>query len=361
MRMPRLFRHLIVSKLLFASFLSCTSVVEASDIRIIPTADSDVQLIAIVGEFQIGDEKKFANLAIQTKSAVVVLSSPGGAIYPAIEIGNAIRIKGFVTYVAEGGLCASACALTWLGGRKRSMSSKAKIGFHAAYAVSDGLASVDASSNALVGAYVSKLGLPTEAVVYVTSAPPSGMRWLTPSDAKAAGLDMELLDFPPPPANASVEGNTGAVQAPSIEQRAATFVEEFLIVDSSSDPNSTLGFTRRFGDFVSYYGKLQSSEAVATDHAQFLSRWPKRSQNIRSGSLKVQCDSSSQKCQVSALIDWVAESEARNARSSGSSTWELSLASSATGFIIISINGKVLDRHISELRAKGPVCLFGIC
>jgi hypothetical protein len=37
------------------------------------------------------------------------------------------------------------------------------------------------------------------------------------------------------------------------------------------------------------------------------------------------------------------------------------LAGTATGFIITSINGKVLDRHISELRAKGPVCLFGIC
>ena len=43
-------------------------------------------------------------------------------------------------------------------------------------------------ANALVGAYVSQLGLSGQVVAYVTSAPPRGMLWLTRDDAARLGV-----------------------------------------------------------------------------------------------------------------------------------------------------------------------------
>ncbi|MGA7323697.1 MAG: hypothetical protein WBX25_04260 [Rhodomicrobium sp.] len=146
MRILKLFNGLCPARLIIVCVFSWTAA-EAAEISILPTQNPEFRLIGIVGEFQPGDEEKFANVAIQAKSAIVILSSNGGAMYPAIEIGKAIRIKGFATYVGDEGICASACALTWLGGRKRAMSAKAQIGFHAVYTISDGLASVDGAGN----------------------------------------------------------------------------------------------------------------------------------------------------------------------------------------------------------------------
>jgi hypothetical protein len=52
------------------------------------------------------------------------------------------------------------------------MGPNAQIGFHAAYVVRSGQATELGAANALVGAYLNKLGLPDRAVVYITEAPP---------------------------------------------------------------------------------------------------------------------------------------------------------------------------------------------
>ena len=56
--------------------------------------------------------------------------------------------------------------------------------------------------NALVGAYLNSLGLPTRAVAYITAAAPDSMQWLTQSDAIAVGIEATLYEVegsePPP-------------------------------------------------------------------------------------------------------------------------------------------------------------------
>ncbi|MGA7329711.1 MAG: hypothetical protein WBX25_35835 [Rhodomicrobium sp.] len=355
----------VFTQLLFFTF-ACFSVSEAATIEVVPADNQNLQVIVLAGEIKIGDETRFADLAIGTQSAIVVLNSPGGSIYPAIEIGKTIRIKGFLTYVADGNECSSSCALIWLGGRRRSMSSRAKIGFHAAYTVSEGFASVNGPGNALVGAYVSQLGLPDAAVIYVTAAPPGSLHRLTPDDAKAVGLEIELFDLPAQPAtNSSLEGKASIpLSAPrglTTEQQAWNFVSDFLALDSSSEMSSIAEFSKRFEVVVLYYGKYMTNDAIVKDHLQFVSRWPKRSQTLKSGTLNIRCDPGGDKCQATALIDWTAESDPRNARSTGVSNWTITLSRSSDGLRIAAMNGKVLDRHISELRTQGLHCLFGNC
>jgi hypothetical protein len=85
-----------------------------------------------------------------------------------LEIGESIRLKAFTTFVPENARCASACALAWLGGVQRYMAPGAQIGFHAAYNAKSGQET--GVGNALVGAYLNKIGLPYEAVIYISQS-----------------------------------------------------------------------------------------------------------------------------------------------------------------------------------------------
>src|SRR5215471_10979984 len=121
--------------------------------------------ITIYGDIDFGDFVTFKSKTSSLDNAAVVLRSNGGRLLPAIKIGEMIRTKGYTTYVRE--YCASACTLIWLAGQQRHMAPAALIGLHAAYDASSGVMS--GSANALAGAYLSKIGLPYEAVMYATS------------------------------------------------------------------------------------------------------------------------------------------------------------------------------------------------
>jgi hypothetical protein len=71
-------------------------------------------VIEVLGNLVQGDEKKFIDVAIGSTDAIVVFHSRGGNLRAGIEIGRAIRLKGFSTFVPDNLLCASACALAWL-------------------------------------------------------------------------------------------------------------------------------------------------------------------------------------------------------------------------------------------------------
>src|SRR3712207_786626 len=109
-------------------------------------------LFVIQGELQYGDEKKFVDKAIGVPEGIVSFHSTVGNVVAGIEIGKAIRLKGFVTLVPDETACASACALAWLGGAPRFMAPKAKIGFHAAYLRNGSEFRESGAANALVGA-----------------------------------------------------------------------------------------------------------------------------------------------------------------------------------------------------------------
>jgi hypothetical protein len=91
-------------------------------------------------------------------------------------------------------LCASACGWIWLAGTTRYVSLAAQIGFHAVYTGTSG--DVSSAGNALVGAYLIKLGLSYQAIAFVTSAPPDSIRWIHPADAERIGIQYVALADP---------------------------------------------------------------------------------------------------------------------------------------------------------------------
>ncbi len=195
----------IISVAAIALKASCSNAAEIRELGVVGTDGG--RIITVTGELVLGDERRFSNIAVQAKGAVVLFDSPGGSVPAAIQIGKAIRLEGFVTIVSEGNTCASACALAWLGGVVRYMGNSAKVGFHAAYINASGEKQVSSVANALIGGYLNGLGYSENAIAYFTSAPPEGVRWLTFGEAARLGIEVRNL--------ADVQ-QTGATAAPKL-------------------------------------------------------------------------------------------------------------------------------------------------
>ena len=163
--------------------------------------------IFVSGELFDGDEQRFAKLTFEIEDGIVIFNSPGGDVDAGLGIGREVRRRGFATLVPAKYECASACALAWLGGEVRYMSPKGAIGFHAAYYLVGEDMQERAAPNALVGAYLAQLGLGDDAIVFMTSAPPDSMNWLTFN--LAGNIDLEVLPWEAPRAVASAEDPGG--------------------------------------------------------------------------------------------------------------------------------------------------------
>lgn len=175
--------------LLFAALLVGT-MGQAAEIN--KTGDDAKAMIFVTGELRRNDSTRFTELALQNRSAMVVLASPGGSLSAGIEIGETVRLLDMRTMVPGTAICASACALAWLGGTRRIMNDGAQIGFHAAYRLEQsGQASVSSMGNALVGGYLNKLGLSDQAIFYITRSDPGAMQWLTQQDALQLGISLQ--------------------------------------------------------------------------------------------------------------------------------------------------------------------------
>jgi hypothetical protein len=188
----RTMRSLTIASLA-ALQLGLSGAAHAAQIETMPDQKSGYTLIAVEGTFELGDEKRFIEKALPVDKGIVVLNSEGGNARTGIEIGKAIRLKGFWTYVPDDRVCASACGLAWLGGTQRLASQSALVGFHAVYTTDKGVANESGPGNALVGAYLSEIGLGPDAIAYATSASPDNMNWLSMPVARLYGIEATFL------------------------------------------------------------------------------------------------------------------------------------------------------------------------
>jgi hypothetical protein len=228
--------------------------------------------IFVNGDITFEDREQFLLKISPFTGGVVIFNSRGGSAYAGIEIGKAIRLRNFATWVPSDSFCASACAIAWLGGTRRLMGSRALIGFHSVYVMDHNSPVETAPGNALFGAYLSQLGLSERAIVYLTSAPPESMNWLTPQQAEAVGISFRILDndvSPPAP-------SPSPQISESPDLRARNFVIAVNVLVSSPNEKYLPVLDGLYADTVMYFGKLTSRTDVINQIISFVQRWPKR-------------------------------------------------------------------------------------
>lgn len=184
-----------MKRLLVTTCLAVTPVVAtAATIEVNPLRGGGgaIHLVELTGAINKGDAVRFEQATKGLKGRVeVVLSSPGGQVAEAINIGIVARDRGFVTYVMKGDECASSCSLIWLGGKRRVMQEGSRLGFHAA-SISTSDPSISAEGNAAVGYYLAALAdVPYSAVTHITSTAPTDMRWLNHQQLSDLGIEAE--------------------------------------------------------------------------------------------------------------------------------------------------------------------------
>jgi hypothetical protein len=103
----------------FAGSVFAATAAAAATIELIEGERGQPDVIKVEGEIIVGDELTLAHLLLQSGDGLVMLDSPGGDLWPGLEIGRAIKLMGFDTLVPAGASCESACALAWLGGASR--------------------------------------------------------------------------------------------------------------------------------------------------------------------------------------------------------------------------------------------------
>jgi hypothetical protein len=180
--------------LLAGTMLAMMGTANAADIKV-RYESGNAWVVDIIGEIKSDDDKKFhqAIEKISFAPVTVTLESPGGDIAAGLSIGEQIRAHEFGTFVINE--CTSVCGLIWLAGIVRSFSEDDHLGFHAAYYSDSG--KVSSEANALVGAYLSRLGFSYRTIQFLTYAAPDSMQWLTSKTAAQYGIDANVYpSFP---------------------------------------------------------------------------------------------------------------------------------------------------------------------
>jgi hypothetical protein len=195
--------------------------------EITESATSDGVVIAIRGDLEAGDDRKFDQVAQRYSKGAVYLESHGGDLVTGIAIGESIRLKGFVTFLPPNTTCASSCALAWLGGSRRFLSPTSRLGFHAAYQMDGTAARETGIGNAVVGAYLTRIGLPVSAVIYITKASPETMTWLTPADAQKVGIEFSFIEDANKSVNQQSQPSTTGFKPPPSEISQPTQKQTF--------------------------------------------------------------------------------------------------------------------------------------
>src|SRR5262249_27033878 len=159
--------------------------------------------VDVVGQINDEDFKTFKEKTDQifligadqfNKQVIVTLISNGGSMHPAWQISDQVRNRGMSTFMPGDRTCTSACAFIWLAGWPRAVGDTPQIGFHALYDPTTRQES--GKANALLGAYLSSLGLGYKAIAFMTRKGPTSLEWLTPDLARELGVALSMLRPP---------------------------------------------------------------------------------------------------------------------------------------------------------------------
>jgi hypothetical protein len=305
---------------------------------------TETPFIKVTGPLKLEDGETFADKVSGLPGGVVLLASPGGNLFAGLRIGKLIHLRKFATAVPDGSGCASACAIAWLGGATRYMGPKALIGFHAAYRMDKGRATETGAGNALVGAYLNGLGLSDEAIVYITSAPPNDITWLSIDAARQLGIAVTMLPSTaePRPRNSMPSphvpqeqlspqySSPPPVARPSqkivLDEVARTFVTTYFAHWSESNADALRYFDSVYGERIKFLDKSIPRRVLLEEKRKYAERWPERIYTANPATIKTSCDLKTSRCTITGQVEWDCRDPKRSVRSVGVADFTLQIS-----------------------------------
>ena len=142
---------------------------------------------------------------------LIYLNSPGGNLAAGLELGQLLRETDTTVSVGRtipfdgndpvysevvDGICASACAYAFLGGKQRFFSAGGKLGFHQFY-TSGSLEASAESAQAMAGLilmYVIDMGIDPRILSIASLIPPNDILWVPQSQASELNITNDSLE-----------------------------------------------------------------------------------------------------------------------------------------------------------------------
>jgi hypothetical protein len=224
--------------------------------------------------------------------------------------------------------------------------------------------------NALVGAYLSRIGMSHDAASFATQTSPDQITYLTIDAARRVGIEIDILDVQPAPTTVTpaplpvpLQSQAGApavvpplgdvtylskhpgLKNETVEEQAASLLAHLF---SSWNSGYMQGISSMYADNVFYYGKETSKADVVLDKKRFMDRWPVRSYTVRPGTTSIRCngrDTQLDECVASGTVDWVAANQTR--RATGVANFSYTLRPYPTGIVWDRNSNKKLDLRIT--------------
>lgn len=144
------------------------------------------------GEIDRPNLRDFRNAIRAHDITLLILESPGGRIYSALDLAGQIRARGIDTLIPPRAECASACAFLFMAGTRRQAAGQ--LGVHRFSSDTDGSASVsetEADAQNTVAQIIDIMadhGAGPAFFVRMFETPNSDMYWFTPEELTANGL-----------------------------------------------------------------------------------------------------------------------------------------------------------------------------
>ena len=175
------------------------------------SADSSgLNAIAATGRIEAGDSEKllrYLSALPRKPNTAIYLSSPGGSLIEGLKLGylfKEMRLKTVVEGDRPNNLCASACALAFLGGHDsqgrpwRSSTTSSLLGYHQFYCGDGQQCRDEQAAVSAILRFGRDVAAPLEIFIEMFNRPPQDMHWFSTSELCSLGIkvwDMSTKSF----------------------------------------------------------------------------------------------------------------------------------------------------------------------
>jgi hypothetical protein len=156
------------------------------------TIEAEGNTIEINGQIELGDFDKFvAKLIAHPETKTISLSSGGGVVNDAIQIGRLIRQKKYATFVPSGKRCGSACIFIWAAGIPRQLDPSGRLYIHCVYDRKT-LECLEGINGRLMN-YLKFMGMPQEVINLLATTYPRDWVWIRSDIKGLVTTDLQCL------------------------------------------------------------------------------------------------------------------------------------------------------------------------
>jgi len=217
-------------------------------------------LIYAYGQIRFGDayrlKREYQKLN-KRRQTIVVFNSNGGVLTEGIKIGRFLKDNRIGSAVKKNGICASSCALAFLGGRSKRGSklmilpSSSRLGYHSFY-YNDGnyvrLNKVQKDTSKILS-YTNYVNAPNYLVVKIFDTESKDIYWINHRDRYALGLKYGLgrLSFYNSNSNSKSKTKITSTNINYYKQSATDYIKQYIgTINSLLTSNRGLEFNNSY-------------------------------------------------------------------------------------------------------------------